>query len=185
MEANYNIVLVLPYISMTLPRVYTCSPCWTPPPTSLPVPSLWVIPVHQPRAPCIMHRTWTGNSFHKHFFNTLEWNRNSHWAYHIVCWVLVHRTFFQLYITEQLYITCSESESYSVVSDSLRPHGLYSPWNSPGQNTGVGSLSLLQRIFPTQGLNSGLPNAGRFFTSWATRIYLFNYGVKCFYYCGS
>ena len=38
----------------------------------------------------------------------------------------------------------SESESRSVVSDSLRPYGLYSPWNSPGQNTGVGSLSVLQ-----------------------------------------
>ena len=50
-----------------------------------------------------------------------------------------------------------ESESHSVMSDSLRPHGLYSLWNSPGQNTGVGSLSLLQRIFPTQGLNPGLP----------------------------
>ena len=34
----------------------------------------------------------------------------------------------------------------------------YSPWNSPGQNTGVGSLSLLQGIFPTQGLNLGLPH---------------------------
>ena len=31
---------------------------------------------------------------------------------------------------------------------TLRPHGLYSPWNSPGQNTEVGSLSLLQGIFP-------------------------------------
>ena len=31
-----------------------------------------------------------------------------------------------------------ESESYSVMSDSLQPHGLYSPWNSPGQSTGVG-----------------------------------------------
>ena len=31
-----------------------------------------------------------------------------------------------------------ESESRSVVSDSLRPHGLYSPWNSPGKITGVG-----------------------------------------------
>ena len=50
-----------------------------------------------------------------------------------------------------------ESESRSVVSDSLWPHGLYSPWNSPGQNTGVGSLSLLQRIYPTQGSNPGLP----------------------------
>ena len=44
------------------------------------------------------------------------------------------------------------------MSDSLQPHGLYSPWNSPGQNTGVGSLSLLQGIFPTQGLNAGLPH---------------------------
>ena len=32
----------------------------------------------------------------------------------------------------------------------------YSPWNSPGKNTGVGSLSLLQGIVPTQGLNPGL-----------------------------
>ena len=38
----------------------------------------------------------------------------------------------------------------------LRPHGLYSPWNSLGQNTGVGSCSLLQELFPTQGLNPGL-----------------------------
>ena len=51
-----------------------------------------------------------------------------------------------------------ESESGSVVSDSLRPNGLYSPWNSPGQNTGVGSLSLLQGIFPNQGRNPGLPH---------------------------
>ena len=36
------------------------------------------------------------------------------------------------------------------MSDSLRPHGLYSPWDSAGQNTGVGSLSLLQEILPTQ-----------------------------------
>ena len=34
------------------------------PPTSLPIPSLWVIPVHQPQAPCIMHQTWTDNLFH-------------------------------------------------------------------------------------------------------------------------
>ena len=57
----------------------------------------------------------------------------------------------------------SESESRLVVSDSLRPQGLYSPWNSPGQNTGVGSHSLLQGIFPTQGLNTGLPHRGRIF----------------------
>ena len=53
--------------------------------------------------------------------------------------------------------TTSESESRSVVSNSLGPQGL-SSWNSPGQNTGVGSLSLLQGIFPTQGLNPGFPH---------------------------
>ena len=50
-----------------------------------------------------------------------------------------------------------ESESHSVVSDSLQPHGLYRPWNSPGQNTGVGSLSLLPGIFPTPGIEPMSP----------------------------
>ena len=50
----------------------------------------------------------------------------------------------------------NSNESHLVVSNSMGPHGLYSPWNSPGQNTGVGILSLLQGIFPTQGSNSGL-----------------------------
>ena len=49
-------------------------------------------------------------------------------------------------------------ESHSVMSNSLQPHGLYSPWNSPGQNIGVGSLSLHQGIFPTQELNPGFPH---------------------------
>ena len=61
----------------------------------------------------------------------------------------------------------SKSESHSdfheksqrVMSDSLQPHGLYCPWNSPGQSTGVDdSCSLLQGISPTQGLNPGLPH---------------------------
>ena len=52
----------------------------------------------------------------------------------------------------------SESESHSAVSDFFWPHGIYNPWNTPGQNTGVGSLSLLQGIFPMQGLNPGLPH---------------------------
>ena len=54
----------------------------------------------------------------------------------------------------------SESVSHSVVSNSLQPHWLYSPWNSPGQNTGMSSLSLLQGSSqprdPTQGSNPGL-----------------------------
>ena len=44
------------------------------------------------------------------------------------------------------------------MSDSLQPHGQYSHLNSPGQNIVVGSLSLLQGIFPTQGSNPGLPH---------------------------
>ena len=52
----------------------------------------------------------------------------------------------------------NESESCSTVSDSLWPHGLCSSWNSPGQNTGVGSLFLLQGVFAAQGSNPGLPH---------------------------
>ena len=51
--------------------------------------------------------------------------------------------------------------SRSVISDSLWPHELQPakllcPWDSPGKNTGMGCHFLLQRIFLTQGLNSGL-----------------------------
>ena len=50
----------------------------------------------------------------------------------------------------------SESEIHSVMSDSLQPHGLYSPWNYPGQNTGVGSLSSLGD-FPNPGIKPRPP----------------------------
>ena len=43
------------------------------------------------------------------------------------------------------------------MSDSFQPHRLYSPWNSPGQNTGVGSLSLLQGDLPKSGINPRSP----------------------------
>ena len=55
-----------------------------------------------------------------------------------------------------IYVCVHVCENCSVMSDSVRPHGLYSPWNSPGRNTGVSSLSLLQGVFPTQRLNPGL-----------------------------
>ena len=61
------------------------------------------------------------------------------------------------------------NEDCSVMSDFLWPHGLYSPWNSLGQKTGVGSCSFLQGIFPTQGSNQVSCTAGRFFTNGATR----------------
>ena len=59
-------------------------------------------------------------------------------------------------IGRRILFTTESPASHSVVSVSLRLHGLYSPWNSPGQNTGVGSPSLFQGIFPTQGSNPGL-----------------------------
>ena len=70
---------------------------------------------------------------------------------------------FWLYVVYAIIFTISEikteiftfieSESHSVMLDSLQPHGLYSQWNFPHQNTGGGSLSLFQGIFPSKGLN--------------------------------
>ena len=68
---------------------------------------------------------------------------------------LLRRLLFSLVRTKWL-VYWVESESRLVLCDSSRPHGLYSPWSSPGQNTAAGSLSLLQVIFPTPGLNPGL-----------------------------
>ena len=59
----------------------------------------------------------------------------------------------KVYEYQKSVVHKSKSESCSVLSHSLLP-----PWNSPGQNTGVHCLSLLQGIFPTQGLNPGLPH---------------------------
>ena len=56
---------------------------------------------------------------------------------------------------EALLLTWSEVK-VTQLCPTLQPHGLCSLWNSPGQNTGVGSLSLLQGIFPTHGSNPGL-----------------------------
>ena len=61
------------------------------------------------------------------------------------------------------------SKSCSVVSDPLWPHGLYSPWNYPGQNTGVGNHSLLQESSQPRDRTQVSCITGRFFTSWATR----------------
>ena len=63
-----------------------------------------------------------------------------------------------MYICVCVYIYTHIYEvKISVVSDSWL-HGLYSLWNSLGQNPGVGGHSLLQGIFPTQGWNTGLPH---------------------------
>ena len=54
-----------------------------------------------------------------------------------------HRSLGNLHSSPSHHHRKVESESHLVVSDSLQPHGLYSPWNSPGQNDGMCSLSLL------------------------------------------
>ena len=72
------------------------------------------------------------------------------------------------------------SESHSVVSDSLKPHGLYSSWNSPGPNSGVGSFSLLQGIFLTQGSNPGLLHCRRILYQLSQKSIFFNcWGNLC------
>ena len=89
------------------------------------------------------------------FSRRTSWPRDWTQVSHIAGW------FFTIWAPREAWyksVFKLESESCSVVSDSLRPQGLYSPRNSPGKNTGVGSLSLLQGIFPTQGLNPGLPH---------------------------
>ena len=73
-----------------------------------------------------------------------------------------------------LVVYSLQHELWSLCGDKkntyfMRPHRLYSPWNSPGQNTGVGSCSLLQGIFLTQGSNPGLLHCRGFFTVWATK----------------
>ena len=70
-----------------------------------------------------------------------------------VCFI-IETSCVLVFITWQLIIMLS----YSVASNYLQPHGLQlirflCPWNSPSKNTGVDCHFLLQRIFPTQGLN--------------------------------
>ena len=63
-EANYFTLLYwFCHTSTWILHGCTRVPNPEPPPTSLPIPYLWVIPVHQPQASCILHRTWTGDSF--------------------------------------------------------------------------------------------------------------------------
>ena len=64
-------------------------------------------------------------------------------------------------VSPVLHLT--ESESRSVMSHSLQPHEVYTVHGIPG--TGVGSLSLLQGIFPTQGSNPSLLHCRHIFTS--------------------
>ena len=85
---------------------------------------------------------------------------------HLISWIVVHGLSSLIFLLGYLLfyhwlISYKVSEGHSAMSDSLWPHGLYSPWNSPGHNTGVGSRFLLQGIFPAQGSNPGLLHCRR------------------------
>ena len=103
----------------------------------------WVGDVIQPSHPLSATSLALNLSQHQDPF---QWVSNSHQVTKILKLQLQHQPFF---------FQC-ESERHSVASDSLWPQELSSPWNSSGQNIGVGSLSLLQGVFPTQGSNLGL-----------------------------
>ena len=80
-------------------------PILNPPPSSLPIPSLWVIPVQQPQASCILHRTWTGDSF-------------LIWYYKLACFNAIlqnHPTLFLSHRVQKavLYISVSFAVSYT------------------------------------------------------------------------
>ena len=90
-------------------------PILNPPPSSLPVPSLWVVPVHQPQASSIVHRTWTSDSFHIWYytcFNAILPN---------------HPTLFLSHRVQKtiLYISVCFAVSYSSLENSM-DRGTYS-----------------------------------------------------------
>ena len=102
-------------------------------------------------------RTWWGSQRNSPFLGLIIDHTDQNYSY------VLNESHFHFSVNFkkvgiELVVLFTESESHSVVSNSLWPHGLYSPWNSPGQNTGVDSLFLLQGILPTQGLNPGLPH---------------------------
>ena len=107
-------------------------------------------------------KSWTQlNNRHMHDISIFSFLRNLHTVFHGGYTII--RSLKKIKQGQKRISKCqrmqnwkSESESCSVMSNSLWPHGLYCPWNSPGQNTGVSSLCLLQGIFPAQGLNPGL-----------------------------
>ena len=116
---------------------------------------------------CIAHGTLLTVMWQSWWEESLEENG----YIYLYGWVLLLSTWNYHNIVHRLY----ESESHLVVSSSLQPHGLYSSGNSPGQNTGVGSHSLLQGIEPRVLIsNPGIEPRSLalqvwVFNSWATR----------------
>ena len=138
-------------------------------------------PGTEPTSPALAARFFTTQPLGKSRLCNIV---NISWIWLNVQWIYACLPFYISYIlgffvTAQSMMHCtphsegkekSESESRSVLSDSLWPHGLYSLWNSPGQNTGVWVAFPFSRGFsPPRDQTQVSCIAGEFFTSWATR----------------
>ena len=172
--------MVLPYINMNLPQVYTCSPSWIPLPSPSPYHPSGSSQCTSPKHPVsciepglaihfiynIIHVSvydlgWFGmiweNGIETCIISYMKQVASPGSMHDTGCLGLVHWNCFS---------NKSMKWSRSVVSDSLRPRGLQParllcPWDFPGKNTGGGCF-LLQRIFPTQGSNLGLLHCTQF-----------------------
>ena len=122
------------HISKWICHRYTCVP--HPEPSSLPIPSLWVVPVHQPQASSIVHRTWTGDSFHIWYYTYFNAILPNHPTLS-----LSHRVQKTV-----LYISVSFAVSYTGLSEkAMAPHSSTLAWKipwmeEPGRLQSMGSL---------------------------------------------
>ena len=115
----------------------------------------WISDVIQPSLPLSSPSPSAFNpSQHQGLF---QWVSSLHHVAKVLEFQLQHQSFQWIFRVHFLWSEVKWSESLSPVW-LFATRGLYSPRNSPGQNTGVGNLSLLQGIFPTQGSNPGLPH---------------------------
>ena len=146
-------------------------PILNPPPTSLPIPSLWVIPLHQPLAlvSCIQHGLaicFTYDNIHvsmlfSQIIPPLPSTESKSLLYICLFCCLTYRVIVTIFLNSVYMRYDGVGISCSVMPDSLRPHGLQPTrllclWDFPGKDTGVGHHFLLQGIFPTQGSNPGI-----------------------------
>ena len=102
---------------------------------------------------CHLFGHWTNVSWVSTVCQTLWWSLGTQWWMRPLLFPPSH-----IHQPPSPISFSNECESHSVMSDSLRPHALYSPWNSPGQNTGVGSLSLLQGSLSNPGIEPRSPS---------------------------